>query len=57
MDSTPPAIPISYIPDRMAAATLAMACNPELHCLLTVVHGTDSGIPAKRDAILTSFAP
>lgn len=40
----------------MAAATSAMACSPDEHCLLTVRTGTSSGMPAKKDAMRASFA-
>ena len=35
----------------IAAATDAIACRPELHCLLTVWIGTVSGIPESRAAM------
>mmetsp|Transcript_56913 Transcript_56913/g.160630 ORF Transcript_56913/g.160630 Transcript_56913/m.160630 type:complete len:210 (+) Transcript_56913:436-1065(+) len=40
MDSTPPAMPTSMMPDRMLAAISATACKPLLHCLFTVLRGT-----------------
>ena len=39
------------------AATEAMACNPEAHCLFTPYTGTVSGIPASNIAMRLIVAP
>mmetsp|Transcript_76580 Transcript_76580/g.234470 ORF Transcript_76580/g.234470 Transcript_76580/m.234470 type:complete len:211 (+) Transcript_76580:432-1064(+) len=39
IDSTPPPMPTSMTPERMAAAMLATACRPLLHCRFTAEHG------------------
>mmetsp|Transcript_70736 Transcript_70736/g.216814 ORF Transcript_70736/g.216814 Transcript_70736/m.216814 type:complete len:246 (+) Transcript_70736:210-947(+) len=40
MDSTPPAMPTSMMPDLMAEAMFATACRPLLHWRFTVTRGT-----------------
>jgi hypothetical protein len=51
MLSTPPAIPMSISPARMARARLPVASMPEPHNRLTVAAETSIGIPASSSAM------
>ena len=47
MLSTPAAMPVLMLPERMDAAMFATACSPDEHCRFTVYSGTDAGKPAR----------
>jgi len=55
--STPPAIPISMIPDLILAAMIELDSNPDEQNLLMTDIETVSGIPAKNCPILVVRAP
>mmetsp|Transcript_77232 Transcript_77232/g.168863 ORF Transcript_77232/g.168863 Transcript_77232/m.168863 type:complete len:205 (+) Transcript_77232:469-1083(+) len=57
IDSTPPASPQSMLPVLMAAAIVAMACKPELHCRFTAAQGTSLGRSPRNMAMRVVAAP
>ena len=47
----------SAIPDMIRSAAIAIVCDPEEQKRLTVTAGTESGSPARNDAIRATFVP
>src|SRR5487761_1962821 len=57
MDSLPPAMTISALPERIFSAAMAMACKPDEQKRLMVAAGTVSGKPARNVATRAIFMP